>query len=341
MAKVIGLDIGSFSLKVISLSKKGKGYRLERIGIALNPIGDLPGDDEQSQQKIAESTKKLLSDLKLSGSKASIALSESNVYSRVIEMPILSDSELASAIHWEAEQYIPVPIDQVNIDHEVIFRPQKGSDQDKMQVFLVAAPKKVIKRMLSFANKCGIEIVGVETEMIAVSRAIVSGELAKDSTMLIHYGASNANVAVIRDGMPVLIHTLESGGTALTRTLASELGLEYSQAEEYKRSYGLDETQLEGKVSLSLKPLIDRLLSEVKKAVHAYNNSNQQAIIKRVILSGGSSLLPSLVPYIAQFIGVEVVLGNAFVSIEPTKTATIPSDTSSFSTAVGLAMREL
>jgi type IV pilus assembly protein PilM len=341
MARVIGLDIGSFSLKALSLSKKGKGYRLERIGIALNPIGDLPGDDEPSQDKIAEVVKKLLSDIRLSGSKATIALSESQVYSRVIEMPVLSDSELASAIHWEAEQYIPVPIDQVNIDHEIIFRPKRGSDTDKMQIFLVAAPKKVIQRVVTFANKCGVEVVGLETEMIAVARSMVNQDMINDSTMLLHYGAKSADIAVIRDGMPVLMHTIESGGIALTRTLSNELGLEFSQAEEYKRSYGLDTSQLEGKVSASLMPLIDRLLSEVRKALHAYNSANQQSMIKRVILSGGSSLLPGLVSHIAQFLGIEVVLGNAFFNVEPSKTASIPSDRVSFATAAGLAMREL
>jgi len=139
MARLIGLDLGSFSIKVVCLSKHGKGYRLEAIGIALNPYGARPGGDDASQVKVAEAVKKLLSDTRLSSAKAMLALPESSVYTRVVEMPSLSDSELASAIHWEAEQYVPVPLDQVNIDYEVISRPDKSSEKEKMEIFLVAA----------------------------------------------------------------------------------------------------------------------------------------------------------------------------------------------------------
>jgi type IV pilus assembly protein PilM len=341
MARFIGLDIGSFSIKVVSLSKKGGSYRLEAIGIVLNPHGDRPGDDEASQNKVSEAVKKLLSDVKLSGSKAALALPESQVYTKVIEMPALTDSELASAIHWEAEQYIPVPIDQVNIDYEVISRPQKSEVGDKMEVFLVAAPKKVVSRLSGFAGKCGVEVVSLETEMVAVSRAMIRDDEAATPTMLVHIGASSTDVSVVVGGMLVLTHSIESGGVALTRTLTNELGMEFAQAEEYKRSYGLDPSQLEGKVGESIRPHIDRSVVDMKKTVQYYNANHQEVPIKRVVLSGGSALLPGLVSYMAQFLGMEVVLGNAFAQVEPSSKASIPNDTVSFATAVGLAMREL
>lgn len=341
MARIIGLDIGSFSIKVVHLSRKGKGFRLEAIGIALNPIGMLPGDDEQSQKRVAETTKKMLSDVKLTNSKAVLALTESLVYSRVVELPALSDSELASAINWEAEQYIPVPIDQVNIDYEVISRPKKGSPDVKMKVFLVAARKELIKRTVAFAEKCGVDVLGLETETLAVARAMLTESFKNDATMLVNFGASSTDISVIKAGMPLMTHAIESGGTAITRSLAKELGLEFSQAEEYKRSYGLDTSQLEGRVSNSIKPMVDQLLSEVKKAMQYYNNSNQQEPIKRLVLSGGSALLPEFITYVAKYLSVEVVLGNAFINVEPSKSAQIPTDTVSFATAVGLAMREI
>lgn len=341
MARQIGLDVGSFSIKVVSLSKKGKGYRLEGVGIAINPQGSRPGIDESGQQGIAEAVKKLLTDNKLSGSKAVLALSESQVYTKVIEMPVLSDNELASAIHWEAEQYVPVPIDQVNIDYEIIKRPDKDSDQEKMQVLLVAAPKKEVKALVEFAAKCGVDLVSLETELIAVSRAVIHDAEDKAATMVVHMGSSSTDIGVVREGMLVFSHSIESGGTALTRALASELGLEFSQAEEYKRSYGLDPTQLEGKVRQSLIPLIDRTLGDIRKAISYYNSSYEDSPIKRLILSGGSALLPNLASHLAQGLDLEVVLGNAFSRIEPAPDVKVPSDTVSFATAVGLAMKEV
>lgn len=341
MARIVGLDIGSFSIKVASCTKKGSGFRLDAIGIALNPLGGRPGSDDSSQNRVAEAIKKILSDTKLTRSKVALALSESQVYTKVIEMPVLSDSELASAIHWEAEQYIPVPLDQVNIDFEVISRPQKGSPDEKMQVFLVAAPKSLVQQTISFAGKCGVEVVSLETELLAVSRAVISEMDSTAPVLLVHLGASSTDLAVVRGGMLVFSHSIESGGTALTRTLASDLGLEFAQAEEYKRSYGLDVTQLEGKVREILLPLVDRSLSDMKKAISYFNSSHQEEPIKRVVLSGGSALLPELVSYMAESLGIEVVLGNAFSRVEPAEHTPLPNDTVSFATAVGLSMKEI
>ena len=341
MARFIGLDIGSFSIKVVALSKKGQGFRLETIGIALNPYGARPGADDASQTRVAEAVKKLLSDLKIAGAKAAMALDESQVYTKVIVMPVLSDSELASAIHWEAEQYVPVPLDQVNIDYEVISRPEKGSADQKMEVLLVGAPKTAVKQMAQFSEKCGVELVSLETELIAVSRSMIPDTNEPAPIMLVHLGSSSTDIAVVKSGMLVFTHSLESGGSALTRVLANELGLEFPQAEEYKRSYGLDPSQLEGKVRESLFPLVERNFSDMKKALSYYNSAHQEEPIKRVVLSGGAALLPELVSAMAESLALEVVLGNAFVRVEPSEHASIPGDTVSFATAVGLAMKEV
>src|SRR3989338_3508545 len=197
MARLIGLDLGSFSIKVVCLSKHGKGYRLEAIGIALNPYGARPGGDDASQVKVAEAVKKLLSDPRLSSAKAMLALPESSVYTRVVEMPSLSDSELASAIHCEAEQYVPVPLDQVNIDYEVISRPEKGSADQKMEVLLVGAPKTAVKQMAQFSEKCGVELVSLETELIAVSRSMIPDTNEPAPIMLVHLGSSSTDIAVV------------------------------------------------------------------------------------------------------------------------------------------------
>lgn len=341
MPRLVGLDIGSFSIKVVSLSKKGTGFHLEAVGIALNPLGGRPGGDDASQNRVAEGVRKLLAETKVGRAKVAVGLAESQVYTKVIEMPLLTDSELASAIHWEAEQYVPVPLDQVNIDFEVISRPQRGAPDEKMQVLLVAAPKKVVSEMMIFAGKCGMEIVTLETDLIAVSRAVVADSPESSPTLLVHWGASSTDLAVVRLGMLVFTHSIEAGGTSLTRTLASELGMEFAQAEEYKRSYGLDPNQLEGRVREILLPLVDRTLTDIKKAMVYYNASHQDEPMKRIVLSGGSALLPELVTYMAQQLGIEVVLGNAFFQVEPGERVPIPNDTVSFATAVGLAMKDV
>jgi type IV pilus assembly protein PilM len=341
MAKIIGLDIGSFSIKAASLTKKGTGYRLEALGIVLNPASTRPGDDDASFNSVCDAVKSLINSQKLGGSRAVLALSDSQVYTRVVEMPTLSDAELASAIYFEAEQYIPVPIDQVNIDYEVLSRPQKGSATDKMQVFLVAAPKKVVDRVSMVGQKCNLNVIGLETETLSVIRSMMPIEENPETTMIVHMGASNTSMCVISLGSPVVTHTIETAGVTLTRSISNELNIDYAQAEEYKRSFGLNANQLEGKVANILQPIIDRILAEARKTQQYYNNSNQQSPIRRAVLSGGSALLPGLLQYSASLLGIEVVLGNAFSNVQASVNTAIPGDGVSFSTVIGLAMREL
>lgn len=339
----IGLDLGSNSFKLVQLNQVSQDkYSLSAIGLV-----PAPPSDGQIVAQIAksEAIKKLLKDSRASSRQAVISLPESLVYTRVIEMPFLVEPELSQAIKWQAEQYIPVPLSDVVLKHQVITQPEQGetSTESKMTVLLIAAPNKVLNDQISIVEKAGLEVVGVETEILSVARVLVGIDVYSPTTLLIHLGAETTTFSILSRGDLALTQSISSGGTAIARSIAAELGLEYNQAEEYKKSYGLDESKLEGKVVAAIKPVAQLIVAETKRVLAFHETHGGSDPVKRVVLSGGTAMIPGLVQYFTESLGLEVQIGNPFLNITLTdkQRQEIGENAALYTTAVGLALKLL
>lgn len=335
----LGLDIGSSSIKLIHLSGGATSLRLEAFGLGLNPVGTVTSDSEAELTRIAQAVKKLLSDVGVRERRAVVALPEAKVFTRVIEMPPLSDAELTSAIGWEAEQYIPVPLSEVQLDYQVLSRPKSSDPKEKMQVFLVAAPLRVIEKMAHLLELSGIEPVALETEILGLSRSLGRGN--SGAILLVHLGLSSTDLCLLEGEQIFFTRAVPTGGNALSRTLVNELGLEFSQAESYKRTYGLDSKQLQGRVRKGLLPVFTSLIEEIRTAINFYA-SNRQRHVGRLVLSGGGAYLPEIASEFASNLGIEVVIGNPFngIAISPEQQKRLGGIGAVFAVAVGLSLRE-
>lgn len=335
----IGLDIGSQTIKLIQLEKKGQGYWLQTAGLAPTPSRGLLSDAQADLEAVSVVIKKLVLDSKTSTRQVNASLPESQIFTRVIEMPPLSETEVASAIKWEAEQYIPMPMNEVKIDFAVLTPAPKGQ-AGKMDVLLVAAPLTLIEKYSQILVMAGLEPVSLEPEIIAISRSLVGKE--KSPTLIINFGAATTDLSIVRNGFLTFTHSLASGGEALARAVAKEMGFEISQAEEYKRTYGLEEDKLEGKILAAVKPIFETVIEEIKRAVVFYQGKYPEEPIKMVRLCGGAAKLPGLILYLAQNLGIETQIGNPWtvISHEPNVFPGIDEEGPVFAVAVGLAMKE-
>jgi type IV pilus assembly protein PilM len=272
MADVVGLDIGSYAIKVAWAKKSMGGANLQLIGSNYNPTGQFLPGDETAKQKLAIAIRQLFVDQKITAKDVHLTLPESMAYTSVISMPYLSDAELASSIHWEAEQHIPVPLDEVNLEYEVLYKPNKSDEGEKMRVLLVAAKKDAINQLVTLLHSAGLEIVGLETSLLSIHRSLMPAFQKSATVMVAHIGALSTDLLVVNQGEPVLTYTVPTGGLALTRSLEKQLGLQPQQAEEYKRAYGLDPTQLEGKVRQTLTPVVNVMVAEMRKALQYFRH---------------------------------------------------------------------
>ena len=337
MARAFGLAIGTSLIKLIQLDKNGEKPVLRAYGWVQNPVGVIFSEVEEENQKLAEVIKKMIEERGVEGRRVVISLPESKIYTRVIEMPRLSEAELASAINWEAEQYVPVPLKEINLSWEIVRTLGKRGEEEKMEVFLVAAPKRLVDQAVELLDKVGLEPVAIEPAMVAVSRALgrPGGVVA-----VVQMGWRSTEIAVVDDEMVGFVHSLSTGGEALTRALADNLGLEFSQAEEYRRTYGFDREQLEGKVAKAMDPVFIQLTGELKKALDFFSSKNPEKKINTVLLSGGVALTPGITAAMAESLNREVELANPFTHFAGEIPGEVQQLAPVLSEAVGLALWE-
>lgn len=341
MKSILGLDIGSHSIKLIEIGHAGNIKTLFAAGNIPTPPKALTSSLEADHRAVAQSIRQLMKETGAKSNSVSIALPESQVFTRVIEMPALSSRELTSAISWEAEQYIPLPLDQVNLDYSIL-RDAKSTGTDKMDVLLVACPKALLEKYLSIVEYAELVPVAAETEIIATARALArSVATIKGGVLLVSLGAQTTDLAILRGGVLAFTRSISAGGEALSRALVSGLDFNPNQAEEFKRTYGLEKDKLQGKIVTAVKPIMDTIVGEMKRALAFYSEKHKDERIETILLSGGTAKLPGMVVYIAQNVGMEAQLANPWVGInKDDRFKVLENEGPTFTVAAGLSLRE-
>jgi type IV pilus assembly protein PilM len=340
MNLLTGLDIGSHTIKLIEIARDGATISLRAAGSTPTPSKALTSSLPADQKAVAVAVKQLIKDTGAKAQGVAIALPESQVFTRVIEVPHLSPRELSSAIRWEAEQYIPLPLDQVNMDFSIL-RDSKETDTNMMEVLLVATPKALLDKYLTFLELAELTAVAAETEIIATARALSRASQAVKTVMIVSLGAQTTDLSILRGGVLTFTRSIAAGGEALSRALVAGLDFNPTQAEEFKRTYGLEEDKLEGKIVAAVKPIMDTIIGEMKRAVTFYQEKHKGDRIETIMLAGGTAKLPGMVVYLAQSMGIEAQLANPWVGISrDARFSVLEHEGPTFTVAVGLALRE-
>ncbi len=336
-----GLDIGTTSLKIVWLNHGKNGIFLKSCLTTVTPSKGMFSESPFDQEAMAEAIQKLVVEAKITTRNVNIALPENQVFTKVIEMPVLSDKELASAIYWEAEQHIPAPLATMTIDYKVLRRSTGNDASSKMQVLLVGAPTALLTRYQQIISLTGLSIVSVETEILSVIRSLVP-QKADAVLLIVNIGALGTSIAIMQNGVVVFTYSIALGGVAMDRAIASNFGFTMTQAEEYKKVYGINDQNLGGKISQVLEPILMTMVNEIKKAFAYYGEKyKNESPITQILVTGGSSLLPGLDRFFVKHIGVETVIGNPWKALA---IAGVPDGLLEqgprFSVGVGLALRE-
>jgi type IV pilus assembly protein PilM len=334
----VGVDIGSYAIKATGFSGRVGKQQLAVAGSVFNPVGQSLPSDPTAFSQLAQTLKQLASEHGFSRKPIAASLPESLAYTSIVTMPYLSEAELASSIHWEAEQHVPVPLEEVYLEYEVLHRPKKGSVGEKMQVLLVASKKEVVDRVQALFSEADLELIHLETGLLACYRAVASLMPETQGGALINLGALSTDVLIVDGGKPILSYTIQTGGLVFTRAVQQVLGLTGQQAEEYKRTYGFDQAQLEGKVRAALDPVMSILVGEIRKAVQYYQSSssgNNQ--VRTMLLTGGGSYLPGMTAHLTESLSAEVGVVNPFQNMGAADKVEVPKDAAAYAVAAGLA----
>jgi type IV pilus assembly protein PilM len=209
-----------------------------------------------------------------------------------------------------------------------------------MQVLLIAAPLSLVEKHMSILAKANLKPLSMETENLAIVRALVDRN--SPTSLILSLGAFTTDICIAKSGVLVSTRSIATAGSSMTRAIAAELNFELAQAEEYKKTYGLLEDQLDGKVFAAIRPVFEIIVGEVKKSMTLYQSKFTDDLVKQVIVAGGGANLPGVAIYLTRALGLEVQIGDPWFNlIKDNKLAQNAEARPVYTLATGLAKKEL
>lgn len=340
---VVGLDIGSSAVKAVELQPSGRSFKVVGLGAEPIPADTIVDGAIIDAGAVAETIRRLLDVHRIKTREVVASLSGNSVIVKKINLPVMSEAELSESIHWEAEQYIPFDIQDVNLDYQVLTPP--GADtKGSMEVLLVAAKKEKISDYTDVIRKAGRVPVVVDVDAFAVQNAYEANYDPEPGAVvaLLNAGASGVNVNIVSGAVSLFTRDISMGGNAFTEAIQKELSLPFDAAQRAKHGEVVDGVRTED-VAPILRTVTDNLLLEIQKTFDFFKATAASERIDRILVSGGTSRVGGFVERVADRFGTSVEPFDPFrkIQIDPRKFGIehLEDVAPTTAVAVGLALR--
>lgn len=360
---ILGVDIGTSSIKVVELVQEKNGtFSLGTYGYIDHLPRVVPNKNPHDVELIIASVKEVWNKAKCGTRRASAALPTYSVFTSLIALPWMSTEELDSAIRWEAKKIIPLPLEEIVLDYKILNPQKKKSSplsfgkeekgvkekiQEDYRILITGAGKETVQEFTEIFEQSGLTLVSLETEMFALSRSLVGEDPGE--VMIVEIGAVVTDIIIIEHSVPFLARSLETGGNALTRAIMNSLQINEKRAEQLKRDIGLAGWEEAAGIPQILKETLEPIIHEITYTLGVYKNHqltpSQKATgtIEKIILTGGTALLPYLAEYLSKTLDMRVVIGDPWAHVKyPDELRGVLKELGpKFSVALGLALRGL
>ncbi len=340
---LVGIDISSSAVKVLELSKDGEQYRVERYAVEPLPQNAVVEHAITEVEQVAEAVERAV---KRSGTRlkhAAVAVPAANVITKVIKMPAnLTDQERQTQIEMEADHYIPYPLDEVNLDWQVLGPPEPNATE--VDVIMAACRKEVVDDYLAVIQGRGLtpSIVDIETYAMEHSYELIANHMPgggmEKTVAILDVGAMTTTINVMHNNRSVYTRHHAFGGRQLTEEIQRRYGLSYEEAGLAKKQGGLpDNYQTD-----VLRPFMEAMCQEIMRALQFFYSSSPFNSVDQLLLAGGCAQIPGIDELVAARIGVPAMVANPFVSMSISsriKPQLLSNDAPSLMIACGLALR--
>lgn len=326
----LGLDIGTSAVRAAELSFGRAGATLERFGQVALPSGAVSDGEVLDREAVAHAIKTLWSEAKFSTKKVVLGVANQKVVVRQIDLPWMEAAELRSALAYQVQEFIPMPVEQAIMDFHPIEEFTNEAGGRMLRVLLVAAGREMVNSALEAAHGAGLKPTMVDLTSFAVIRSLAESSdlgLETHAEALIDIGARVTNIAVHQGGVPRFVRVLLMGGAVLTEAVAERMGVPLEQAESLKHQLGIPATPAERDAhpaGRAIETASASFIEEVRGSLDYYLASPSAVPIARVVVSGGASRLGNLLPRLsaATRLPVEVAKPLASIRIGNTKLST-------------------
>ena len=306
---VVGLDIGSYAIKLVELNERKGQYSLRNLGVeSLSPEAIVDGSIMDSSL-VVDAIEKLGTATGVRTPSYATSLSGHSVIIKKIELPTMEPEELAESIQWEAEQYIPFDINDVRMDYVLL--PSSDFDSEQMEVLLVAVKREKVNDYVSVISQAGKQPALVDVDAFAIQNAYEANYDVDESRViaLVNMGAGVTTLNVLVRGQTVFWRDIAFGGSQFTDALQREFNLSFDQAENLKRGNSLDEFNL-GDAQPVLNGVAAEMAGELQKTFDFFSATSGESAVDEMVLSGGCALTPGLQEVLGDKLGVFIELMN-------------------------------
>jgi len=340
----IGIDIGTSSIKLVELEKRG-GITLTNYGILgsdyfVDPILTTrkKGTLSIAEPNICGALSSILKESGIKSKQAFFSIPDFATFFTTFNLPSMSGQEIADAVKYEAPRRIPLPLSEVTLDWQLIKGGPSAEGRTPLRILLVAVPNEVIAQYQRIAISAGLKLIALEAEVFALVRALVKYQDTGNIICLIDIGERTTTINIVPQGTLRISYSFDISGENFTEKLAQELGIEKKKAEIIKRMYGLStEKPLIRKI---LQPLADLILEKTKSIFDEFYLEDKERVGK-VILTGGGAALPGFIDYFAEELDLPIELANPFLDIScpPTLEGALKKIGPGVTIAAGMALR--
>jgi type IV pilus assembly protein PilM len=362
---MVGLDIGTDHVRLAQVKPQGATFSLQKYATVGVPMGAVVEGEIVDSAAVAASIKEVLRATGLRGVNAAIGVSNQKVVVRLIDLPYMEHAELEGAIQYQAQDYIPIPVEDAILDFQIIGDYMTTADEHMMEVLLVAAQRDMIGNAVQAVEQAGLKLQMIDVTSFAIVRGLLGvqqsvlpddSEAAGEATGIIHMSAGLTNIAVVEKGVPRFTRVSALAGNEFTQAIANALNLTFDEAEDLKLRVGLPGIDQHGAMT-DLPPDLDpqkaqiaqealerevsKFIAEVRRSLDYYlTQASQVRTIRRILLTGSGAQLRNLDGYLEKGLQAQVELADPlrWLQVPPQYQAIMNSDRMGAVAAIGLAM---
>ncbi|MFH0791803.1 MAG: type IV pilus assembly protein PilM [bacterium] len=312
-----GIDIGTSSIKIVELSSDGGRVRLENYGeTSMKSLYRDPLRNKEqraivlSSYDLASAIKDIYQNAQIATKEAIFSIPDFSSFFTSFKLPPMTKEEIPMAVRFEARQHIPLPLSEVVLDWSIIGDAGLDQAKDEIKILMVAVPHEVINQYEEVGKLAELKVNALEAEVFGLARSVAQG--ITETIGIIDMGAQTTTMSIVDNGQLRESHSFDISGNELTRVLSKTLNVNYEEAERMKRRHGVRSSEMN--LAKTLMPLIDIIASETDKVIHDYYQLEVKEINK-IIIAGGSALLPGLKEYLSDRLKKEIEIANPFKNI--------------------------
>ncbi len=342
MFKTVGdffaLDIGTTKVRVVQLKKNGAKWDLVRYGSAPIDTKTASSHGDEDQKRLSTIVTSLITQTGITARNVVVGIPSDKTFATVVDLPALPEQEMQSSIKYQAEQYIPTPIDETKVDWAILGK--SSQDEQKVEVLLASVSRKYSESRLELVESLGLNVIAIEPDSIALARSLVSAG-SKQVKLIIDLGDLSTDIVVVAGEAPRLIRGVAVGLQTLVKAAAQNLNIDENQAYQFITKFGLYPDKLEGQIFKALETSIEQFVDEVDKSIKFFHSRYPGNKIDEIIISNHGLSIPAFGEYLAAKTNIKAVAGNTWTNVNYNQKQQneLLQSGPSFAVAVGLAER--